>query len=446
MQTPGVGTSTGTSRAPWVGLGISVVLVAAAMIVPRAFDWNVYINTFPPLYADWMPRVGPGTVPAILIAVLGTLFAARTAEFLSWRRLLLATWVLGVAWMFALATVDGSYGIEHILETYNEYLRTARATDDLHQTLQEYVRRIPFAAEDNWPAHLAGHPPGALTFFVVLVRLGFDTGFSAGVVITLIAATTALAVLSTLRTLGAESLARTAAPFLVLGPVAIAQCVSADAMFAAVAAWGIATLAIAATRTSTGPMLGWSVLSGLLLGYTVMLSYGLPLIGLLALVVLYLAGSFKPLVPVAAAALAVVLAYAVFGFNWIDGVTTLRDRYWDGAAGDRSGWYWNWANLSALLCSAGLLMGAGVAQAFARRRDRDPQVRVVLWLTGAGVAMVALADASQMSRAEVERIWLPFIPWLLLGCVLLPPAWRRWGLVLQVVTALVMVHLLRSAW
>ena len=51
-----------------------------------------------------------------------------------------------------------------------------------------------------------------------------------------------------------------------------------------------------------------------------------------------------------------------------------------------------------------------------------------------------------MSRAEVERIWLPFVPWLLLGCALLPERWRRGGLALQVVVALLVQHLLDTGW
>jgi hypothetical protein len=60
--------------------------------------------------------------------------------------------------------------------------------------------------------------------------------------------------------------------------------------------------------------------------------------------------------------------------------------------------------------------------------------------------MVALADASGMSKAEVERIWLPFIPWLTVSIALVPPAWRRRGLGLQVLSALVVQHLLYTAW
>ncbi len=64
----------------------------------------------------------------------------------------------------------------------------------------------------------------------------------------------------------------------------------------------------------------------------------------------------------------------------------------------------------------------------------------------AGAAMVAVADISRMSQAGVERIWLPFVPWLLVSCALLPQGWRRAGLVLQVGCALVAQHLLATGW
>jgi hypothetical protein len=59
---------------------------------------------------------------------------------------------------------------------------------------------------------------------------------------------------------------------------------------------------------------------------------------------------------------------------------------------------------------------------------------------------IVLADLSLMSKAEVERIWLPFVPWLLLGCALLPESWRRRALVLQVALAVVIQTLLYTRW
>ena len=56
------------------------------------------------------------------------------------------------------------------------------------------------------------------------------------------------------------------------------------------------------------------------------------------------------------------------------------------------------------------------------------------------------ADASRMSKAEVERIWLPFVPLLLTGSALLPERWRRGALVGQVALALVVQTLLHPRW
>ncbi len=434
------------SAASW-GLAVALTLMALAMLVPAVADWNVRVRTFPPLHADWDPRVAPSTVLALLVGVLGAQRAVDLTERLAWRRLLVWAFVVGLAWMLALALVDGSRGVGEILSTQYEYLRTARRTTDLPATLEVYVSRITHERPGYWPTHIAGHPPGALTFFVVLVRLGLGGDLAAGLVVTVVAASTAVAVLITVRALGAELPARRAAPFLVLGPAAIWQSVSADAMFAAVAAWGTACLALAARRVGTA-RLGWSLLAGVLLGYTVMLSYGLPLLGLLAVAVLVVARSWVPLVPAALAALAVVGAFAVFGFSYLDALPAIHTRYWEGIGGRRPWEYWMWGNLAALSFSAGPLAGAGVAHLLTRARTAasDGAARVVVWLSGAGVAMVLLADVSQMSKAEVERIWLPFVPWLLLSVALLPEHWRRRGLVLQVVTALVVQHLLFTGW
>ncbi len=401
-------------RAAWTGLTVTVLLVALAIAVPAVLDWNVHVRHFPPLHADWAPRVGPGTIPAVLVAVLAARRAVDLAERLPWSRLLLAAYLAGLAWMLALALVDGRDGVGHILGTDYEYLRTARATTDLPHTLETFVDRIPYDAQpSNWPVHVAGHPPGALLFFVVLVRLGLGSGLAAGLVVTLFAAGTAVAVLVTMRVLGAEPLARRAAPFLVLGPAAIWQCVSADGMFAAVAAWGIAALALAACRPATARFrssLAWSVAAGLLLGYAVMLSYGLPLLALLALAVLVVARSWRPLVPAAAAALAVVLAFAAFGFSWWDALPALHERYWDGVASRRPAAYWIWGNLAALAVSAGPLVGAGLAQLVVRAREatQDASVRVVVWLSGAAVAMVLarrrVPDEPGRGRADLAPV------------------------------------------
>jgi hypothetical protein len=428
-------------RAALRGLVLAVVLMVAAMLVPVVTGWNVRVNSFPPLHARWDPRVGIGTVPALVLAVLLVRGSAPWARTLSWPRLLLVTYVLGLAWMLAMALVDGLDGLGHILGTDYEYLRTARTTDDVAATMREFVSRIRYdAAPDNWPVHVAGHPPGALLFFVGLVRVGLGSGLAAGLVVVALAATTAVATLVTVRTLGAEDLARRAAPFLVVGPAAIWQAVSADAMFAAVAAWGLAVLAVASTRRS----LAWGLLAGILLGYCVMLSYGLPLLGVLAVTVLWLGDSWRPLPAAVLGALSVVAVFHVLGFSYLEALPAIRDRYFEGVGGRRPASYWLWGGAAALLFSTGPMLGAGLGALTARARDRS--LRVVTGLSGAALVSVVLATASQMSKAEVERIWLPFVPWLLLSCAALPQRWHRPALVAQAVFALVVQHLLFTGW
>ena len=186
------------------GSAAAAGLVALAVVVPAVTGWDVHVRSFPPLHARWDPRVGVGTVPALLLAAGAVLGAFDAARRLSWHRLLLVSWTGSVAWLLALAYVDGRAGVAAILDSDDEYLRTARATDDLPHTLGTYVERIPFDAPlGNWPVHVAGHPPGALTFFVVLDRLGLGSGYAAGMVVTLLAATGTFASLVVLANIAA---------------------------------------------------------------------------------------------------------------------------------------------------------------------------------------------------------------------------------------------------
>ena len=147
------------------------------------------------MHGGWDPRDGWGTVPAVVLGALSVRYAGDLATRLSWGRLLLTAYAAGLAWMLALALVDGLDGIGVILDTQYEYLRTARAATTwarpwtIHQP-------DPGGPPAQWPVHIAGHPPGALMFFVVLVRFGLGSGLAAGLVVTLFAASTAVAVLA----------------------------------------------------------------------------------------------------------------------------------------------------------------------------------------------------------------------------------------------------------
>jgi hypothetical protein len=432
-----------------IGLAIAIVIADLALIIPAATKWIVNADRFPPLHADILPRVGPGTIPAFAIAILAVIFAPRLARTLPFRWLLLGSFVVGLGWLVSLAFVDGVAGISAVLVQPHEYLVTARGVTNIPAMLSEFIARIPLHSSHHWEVQVAGHPPGALLFFVLLVHLGLGSGFAAGMAVTVIAATIPLAVLLTLRRLGAEIGARAAAPFLVLAPAAIWEAVSGDAVFAAVAAWGLCALAFAATGKGWPRIAGWSLLAGLLLGYTVFLSYGLVLLAVLALAVLLVARSWRPIPIVLAVVLLIVLAFALGGFEWWRAYPVLTERYYAGIASVRPYSYWIWGDLGGLIISAGPVIGSSVAAAiWATRsfRAQPSDLRPIIILTLAGLVTILIADVSGMSKAEVERIWLPFIPWLLVGTAMLPARWVRLIFALQLAVALTVQHLLHIVW
>ncbi|WP_235945002.1 hypothetical protein [Verrucosispora sioxanthis] len=64
----------------------------------------------------------------------------------------------------------------------------------------------------------------------------------------------------------------------------------------------------------------------------------------------------------------------------------------------------------------------------------------------AAAAAIVAADLSGYSKAEVERIWLPFTGWLMAGAALIPASGRRTWLTVQAAVALAVNHLLLTTW
>ena len=59
---------------------------------------------------------------------------------------------------------------------------------------------------------------------------------------------------------------------------------------------------------------------------------------------------------------------------------------------------------------------------------------------------ILCADLSMLSKAETERIWLPFMVWLTAAPALLPPATHRWWLAANVIGALAVNHFILTNW
>jgi methylthioxylose transferase len=383
-----------------------------------------------------------------VIGIVAVLWGQAIAKRLPWRALPWVTWATSCAWAFSLAMIDGWYrGFTHRLTAQHEYLRQVPTITDIPAAVRTFASRIPDFQPNSWITHVSGHPPGALLTFVWLDRIGLGGGAWAGLLCLLVGSSAAAAIVVAVRALSDEGTARMAAPFVAVAPTAIWIAVSADGYFAGVAAWGIALLALAARRAVRWPIAAGAS-AGLLLAWGIFLNYGLALMALPAVAVLLAAvdwrAAIQALVPAVLAALAVVAVFAVAGFWWFDGYTLVQHRYWQGIANDRPFQYWSWANFASVVCAIGLGSVAGIGRVFdiAAIKRRSGLHLVVL---GALLA-IGCADLSMLSKAETERIWLPFTVWLTAAGALLPARSQRWWLALNVVGALLLNHFILTNW
>ena len=143
----------------------------------------------------------------------------------------------------------------------------------------------------------------------------------------------------------------------------------------------------------------------------------------------------------AAGAAAVFAAFTASGFWWFTGFAHVRVIYAASIAASRPYSYFVWANLAAVSLAVGPAVWAGARRAAAAPRAL-PAAAALLAL--AALAAIVVADLTGLSKAEVERIWLPFAVWLVVPCALLPRP-RTW-LAAQAGLALAVNHLLLTVW
>lgn len=395
-----------------------------------------------PLFAHWLPHAGPGTPLALLVSVLVWWRGPALTARLSWRPLLALSYLTAVVWTLSLALIDGwQRGVAGRLTTEHEYLHEVPGVTDIPATLAGFTARILDFQPDSWTTHVSAHPPGALLVFVWLDRAGLGGGAWAAMLCILAAGLVAVAVPHTVRLLGTDEAARAVVPFVVLFPGAVWSGVSADGLFAGVTATGVALLAHGVAR-GRAPA---ATAGGVLLAFGCYLSYGLVLIGVIAVAVIVLAGVHRRTAGWALAGAApVVAAFTVAGFSWFTGYHLVIERYYQGVAADRAYGYWVWANLALMAVAAGPAAAVILRRAVTAARPRARDAGWLLPLVAA--AAIVAADLSGYSKAEVERIWLPFAVWLMAGAALIPPADRRTWLAAQALVALAVNHLFLTVW
>lgn len=395
---------------------IAVALAIWAVLIVIGHLWVRHLNSTglellvnaPPV-AGRFDFTAPGIRIVLPLVVIGLVIALgpAAARRLGWTRLLLCVAAAGFAWAVSLALLDPDTGLTGPPLRESEYLHDLPLVGSPGTFLSGFVDRI-----DIYATHVRGHPPGFILGLWVLDEIGLGGALTAAFVMIAGGALAAPAALIALREVAGESRARSAAPFMVLLPAAIWIATSADALFAGAAAWGVALVVLATGRDGRRSDL-LALGGGLLLGATLTLSYGLILIGTIPLAVAFARRRWRPILLAAAAGLLWLSLFAAAGFWWTAGLLATRETYYDGVAAIRPYEIFVVTNLSALA----IVLGPAVVAGLACLRDGRAWL-----LVGGSIAAVMLADLSGMSKAEVERIWLPFVPWIALATCALPTA------------------------
>ncbi len=418
-----------------VVVGAVVALIAMAYVGGRwlqAAGYRMQVNA-PPLTGNVEPRLGLTALPAGVVGAVGARWGVDRARRLPWRRLMALTFLAALVWAAALAAWDGVGGFTRSSLSPVDYLQ---ALPTIGSAPGAFLRG--FAANvGSLPAHVRAHPPGLVLTLWGMDRVGLGGAGWAAALQMLGGAASVPAVLLAMRDVAGERAARAAAPFAVLSCGALFWS-SGDAVFLGVGAWAVTLVVLATSRR--GPISAALGLGGgALFGLGAMLSYGLPLLAVIPLTVALARRRPGPVLLAGATALGVVSGLcAALGWSWFQGLAITRAQYAVSLARIRPYAYFVWANLAAFA----VVLGPAVWVALTRLRDRR-----AWWLIAAALLAVVLADLSGLSKGEVERIWLPFAPWIVLATASFEEAdgARRW-LGAQVVWALLIQWAVRSPW
>ena len=418
--------------------GVAIYLDAP----PFKGTWRTGFTT-----AQWPFLFAPALLAVGVILVSVPSWWAGSVRRLRFGSVLVGAWAWSLAWTCALAlTSDPPSLARPLLDPTHEYLVFARELESPRGFVSGFLENI-----SSYPTHVRGHPPGAVLAFWGLDRLlRTDTLFALGLLV--IAASAAPATLLAIRALADEAAARRAALFVGLAPAVIWIGTSADALVMATIAWSVALACMALeggdgpdSATGTNPRVSTPVVmssaAGLLAGVAVTLSFGsvvlLAPLGAISVLML-LRGRFRTVAPIALGALVAPALLGAMGYNWLDGYSALREQYYAGVASERPQWFFALSNLAAFSVAIGPAAVAGLSTL----RDRR-----LWWLSGSALAGVALADLSAMSKGEVERIWLPAVPWVLVATASIRTTRNRrfWAVVTMGLTVLLQWKL-RPAW
>jgi hypothetical protein len=400
------------------------VTVAAGLWLAR-HDGRELGLPYPPFIGRWDPAITWWALAAAALLALGIWVAPRLLA-LPPAAFVLAVYGLTLALRLALgATSRGPEGWTGMFdldgfEGPNEYLPALSALRyGPGFLLDRFAELVPAL-----PVHAAGHPPGLL---LIMDALRLDTPARLAAFLIATGALVAPLAYATGRAVTSERTARLAALLTASAPsVLLFGATSADALYAAAgmaAAWALAdrrlaVRALGAVLLAVASLLAWSLLA--IGAWAAVLAWRRE--GVRAMVVL-------GLLCAAALVASYALLAAATGFDPIGTLRATEQVYRSGIASERPYWFWLTGSPTAFLLMLGLPVAWLALRALAAGDDAAIAIFAVL-----GVAAVA-----GFTKAEVERIWLPFAP---LVCLAAATALRERDL--RAVLALLAVQAL--AW
>ena len=380
---------------PVAAFALMAVTVAVGLWLAR-HDGRELGLPFPPFVGRWDPAATGWAFAAAALSGLA-IWAAPRLLALPPAAFAAAVFALTLALRLALgATSRGTSGWSGMFdldgfEGPNEYLPALSALRyGPGFLLDRFAELVPAL-----PVHAAGHPPGLL---LIMDALGLDTAGRLAAFCIGAGALVAPLAYAVGRAVATERTARIAGLLTAMAPsVLLFGATSADAVYATagmLAAWALA-----------GRRLGVRALGAVLLAAASLLAWSLLAIGAWAALLAWRREGFRAMVVLAllcAAALAAFYAVlaAATGFDPIGTLRATEQVYRFGIADQRPYWFWVGGSPSAFLLMLGLPVAWLAFVALARGEDTAIAILAVL-----GIAAVA-----GFTKAEVERIWLPFAP------------------------------------
>ena len=382
--------------------------------VPWYFSFPFYVFPDPRLHLGWAVAVVP-VVAAAVAAVLALYHAG-----IAWRWRVAAS--AGLAALLALAVAALAGGPPAWAAPFDyagEYPAGAGQVGAIPTFLHDFPARL-----HDLPSHATGHPAGAMVVYALVARVWPG----------LTAAALATVALGSLGAVAAGGLARdelgerggrlALAMWVVAPGMVLYLATSADAVFAAV----LGAAALAAHRGLVRRSAAWTVVGGILLWASSMLTYAAIL--LLVFLGLRAAGQLRTdrawVLRWAAGTGVVVCGLAgglwlAAGYDVPAAVVAVHDAYQaaPGSAG-RSLVYWMPGDLLAF----GGMLGVPLLAALAARAVAVVRERAWASVDAAALATLLAAASWGFTKGEVERIFQFLVPLVLVPVVRQLLAWR----------------------